>query len=285
MNKLTTEERAQVIRCLVDGNSIRATERITGITKKAITRLLVQMGDVCRAYQDAHFQNLPSKRVECDEIWSFCGAKDKNATPEKKEQGWGDVWTFTAIDADSKLIMSWLIGRRDYPCATRFMKDVASRLKNRVQLTTDGFRPYFWAVDDAFVGDVDYAVLQKIYGKLPAEKPETRYSPAKCIGIKTQIVNGDPDQSLISTSYIERSNLSIRMQVRRYTRLTNAFSKKIENHAAAFSLYMMFYNYARVHKTLRITPAMAAGISDHVWDIEEIVGLLEQQEKVQKQSA
>lgn len=279
MNKLTTSERAQVIRCLVDGNSIRATERITGITKKAISRLLVDIGEVCRSYQDEHFRDLSCRRLQLDEIWSFCGAKEKNAKPEKKANGWGDVWTWTAIDADTKLIPSWLIGKRDAGCATEFVQDLAARLKHRVQITTDGHRPYLVAIESAFGSDVDYAVLVKIYGKPIAEdKPETRYSPPTCIGIKVDMVTGNPDPGHISTSYVERSNLSIRTQMRRFTRLTNGFSKKLANHAAAFALYMMFYNFGRVHQALRVTPAMAAGVSSHVWDIEEIVGLLEAKE-------
>jgi IS1 family transposase len=286
MNRLDTDSRAQVIRCLVDGNSIRATERITGVTKKAITRLLCDIGEVCREYQDQHFRNLTCKRLQLDEIWSFCGSKEKNTKAEKKAQGWGDVWTWTAIDADTKLIPSWLIGKRDAGCATEFVQDLAARLKNRVQVTTDGHKSYLIAMESAFGADVDYAVLVKIYGKpLNEDKPETRYSPPQCIGIKIDMVTGDPDPGHISTSYVERSNLSIRMQVRRFTRLTNAFSKKIANHAAAFALYMMFYNFVRVHQTLRITPAMAADVSDHVWEIEEIVGLLEQQEKGQTSKA
>jgi IS1 family transposase len=285
MNKLTTSERAQVIRCLVDGNSIRATERITGVTKKAITRLLVQIGEVCRQYQDERFRNLTCQRLQLDEIWSFCGSKERNTKAEKKAQGWGDVWTWTAIDADTKLIPSWLIGKRDSECATEFVLDLAARLKSRVQITSDGHRAYVVAIEAAFGSDVDFAQLIKIYGKPLGKDAETRYSPPECIGIETKIIIGDPDMGHVSTSYVERANLSIRMQVRRFTRLTNAFSKKLANHAAAFALYMMFYNFARVHQTLRVTPAMAAGVSDHVWDIEEIVGLLEAQEKVQAKTA
>lgn len=276
MNRLTTKERSQVIRCLVDGNSIRATERITGITKKAITRLLVEIGEVCREYQDQTFQLLPCKRIQVDEIWSFCGAKEKNASAEKKAQGWGEVWTWTAICADSKLIMSWQVGDKSIACAKRFMVDIKNRLAQRVQLTSDGNRAYLIAVDDAFGVDVDFAVLQKIYGA-PADG-QRHYSPMKCIGIKIEKVTGDPDPEHISTSYMERANLTMRMHMRRFTRLTNAFSKKIENHAAAVALHFMFYNFVRVHQTLRITPAMAAGVSDHAWEIEEIVGLLETKE-------
>ena len=277
MNKLTTSERAQVIRCLVDGNSIRATERITGITRNAIGRLLVDVGEVCRKYQDDHFRSLTCKRLQLDEIWSFCGSKEKNTREAKKAQGWGDVWTWTAIDADTKLIPSWLIGKRDAECATEFVQDLAARLSNRAQITSDGHKSYVIAVESAFGSDVDFAQLVKIYGKPSVEKvsTEARYSPPQCIGIKIEPITGNPDMGHVSTSYIERSNLSIRMQVRRFTRLTNAFSKKLANHAAAFALYMMFYNFGRVHQTLRITPAMAAGVSDHVWTVEEIVSLLD----------
>ena len=274
-NRLDTKARAQVIRCLAEGNSIRSTVRITGVAKNTIIKLLLDVAEVCREFQDATIRNLTCKRIEADEIWSFCGAKEKNAKPEKKNQGWGDVWTWTAIDADSKLVVSWLVGDRTSACATKFMKDVAGRVKNRIQLTTDGFKPYFWAVDDAFAGEIDYAVLVKIYGKLPGNDQETRYSPAQCIGMKMDIVNGDPDLSLASTSYVERQNLTMRMSMRRFTRLTNGFSKKVANHAAAVSLYFFHYNFCRVHQTLRVTPAMEAGIADHVMDHEELIAMMD----------
>jgi IS1 family transposase len=284
MNKLTIAERSQVIRCLVEGNSIRSTERITGVTKKAIIRLLVQAGEVCRIYQDGALRNLACKRVQCDEIWSFCGAKEKNTSPEKKLKGWGDVWTWTAIDADSKLVLSWLVGNRDASCATRFMHDVASRIKNRIQLTSDGYKAYFDAIEDAFVGEIDYAILVKIYGR-HSNEAQTRYSPAECIGLKIEIRNGDPDPGHISTSYVERQNLSMRMHMRRFTRLTNAFSKKVQNHASAVALHFMYYNFCRVHQTLRVTPAMEAGIETRVWEIEDIVALVEAQERVKAKTA
>lgn len=282
MNKLTTRERAQVIQCLVDGSSIRATERITGVTKKAITRLLVEIG-VYRAYQHEHLRNLPCKRIQVDEIWSFCGAKEKNTSHEKKQQGWGDVWTWDSTRRGNETHGVWQVGDKSIRCAKQFMNDLAVRLAHRVQLTSDGNRAYLIAVDDAFGTDVDFAVLQKIYGAPP--DGQRYYRPMKCIGIKIDTVMGDPDPEHISTSYVERSNPSMRMGMRRFTRLRNGFSKKFQNHVAAIALYFMYYNYARVHQTLRITPAMAAGLSDHIWDIEEIVGLLERQERVQTKSA
>ena len=278
MNRLDNAKRSQVIRCLVEGTSIRATVRMTGVAKKTVMRLLCEIGEVCREFQDSAFNGLTCRRVEADEIWSFCGSKEKNTKAEKREQGWGDVWTWVAIDGDSKLVMSWLVGKRDAACAHRFMEDVASRIKNRIQLTTDGYKAYFDAVEDAFLGDIDYAMLHKIYGRQSSEAQQ-RYSPAQCIGIRVSIQNGDPDPKYISTSYIERQNLTMRMQMRRFTRLTNAFSKKIENHAAAIALHYMHYNFCRIHQTLRITPAMAAGITDRVWDAEDVVRLLEEKEK------
>ena len=221
--------------------------------------------------------NLPCQRIQLDEAWSFCYAKEKKATPEmRRKYGAGDVWTWTAIDADTKLIPSWLIGGRDAGSATEFVQDLASRLANRVQLTSDGNRLYLNAVEDAFGANVDYAMLVKVYGS--DQEAERRYSPAKCLGADKLPVSGNPEPEHISTSYIERHNLTIRMQNRRYTRLTNGFSKKFENHIAAFSLFVMYYNFGRIHQTLRVTPAMEAGVSDHVWSIEEIVGLLEEEE-------
>ena len=272
MNKLTKAKRVAVVAALVEGNSIRATVRMTGVAKNTIVKLLLDLAPAVTRYQDETLRNLPCKRLQCDEIWSFVGGKDKNLSNEKKEAGLGSVWTWTCIDADTKLIPSWLVGSRDAGTAYEFMSDVASRLRGRVQLTTDGHRPYLAAVDGVFGADIDYATLTKIYGNDP--DGEKRYSPAKCLGIKCDIVSGDPDPSHISTSYVERQNLTMRMSMRRFTRLTNAFSKKVENHAAAVALYFMFYNFARVHQTLRVTPAMEAGVSDHVWSIEKIVGLL-----------
>ncbi len=274
MNRLDTKTRAQVIRCIVEGNSIRSTERITGVTKKAITRLIVDMGEVCQEHQDRVLRNLTCKRLQLDEVWSFCYAKEKKATPEmRRKYGAGDVWTFTAIDADTKLIPSWLVGSRDAGCATEFVQDLAGRLANRVQLTSDGLKLYLSAVEDAFGADVDFAMLIKHYGNAP--EGEKRYSPAVCTGASQKAITGNPDAKHISTSYIERHNLTVRMQNRRYTRLTNGFSKKLANHVSAFAMFIMYYNFGRVHQTLRVTPAMEAGVSDHVWTIEKMVGLLE----------
>lgn len=272
MNRLPMAKRVAVVNALVEGCSIRSTVRMTGVAKNTIVKLLLDLGAACTRYQDETLRNLPCKRLQCDEIWSFVGGKDKNLSAEQKAAGLGSIWTWTAIDADTKLIASWLVGSRDAESAYEFMQDVAGRLRGRVQLTTDGHRPYLEAVEAAFGSDIDYATLQKIYGNEP--NPEKRYSPAVCLGCKVENVTGDPNPKHISTSYVERQNLTMRMSMRRFTRLTNAFSKKVQNHAAAIALYFMYYNFGRVHQTLRVTPAMEAGVSDHVWSIEEIVGLL-----------
>lgn len=274
MNRLTPAKRKSVVACLVEGNSIRATVRMTGVAKNTIVKLLIELGDACAKYQDATMRNLPCKRLQCDEIWSFVGMKDRNVPEEKAGQfGIGSVWTWTCIDADTKLIPAWLVADRGHEAAYEFMSDVASRLKHRVQLTTDGHGAYLQAVEGVFGIDVDYAQLRKIYGV--DNRPDARYSPPKCLGCKTEVITGSPDPSHINTSYVERSNLTMRMSMRRFTRLTNAFSKKVENHSAALALYFMYYNFGRVHQTLRVTPAMQAGISDRVWGIEEIVALLD----------
>ncbi len=277
MNRLSPERRAQVIGCLVEGNSIRATCRMTGAAKGTVLKLLADMGEACAKFHAEHVVDVPSRRVQCDEIWSFCYAKAKNVPAEKKgEFGYGDVWTWTAIDADSKLCVSWLIGTRDLDTAREFMEDVAKRLQYRVQLTTDGHKPYLFAVDAAFGGGVDYAMLQKLYGKAgDPDNPETRYSPGVCTGTKIEKVLGDPDPKHISTSYVERQNLTMRMSMRRFTRLTNAFSKKVYNLSAAVALHFLHYNFVRVHGTLGTTPAVAAGITDRKWTIMDIVNLLE----------
>lgn len=271
MNRLPIAKRAQIIQMLVEGASLRATTRMADVSINTVTKLLLDVAGAAYAYHDQVVRDVRCKRVQADEIWCFVGAKQKNASPDRKAEGWGDVWTWTALDADTKLCVSYLIGGRDGWWANEFMQDVASRIRGRVQLTTDGHRAYLEAVENAFGADVDFATLQKIYGA--SSEPETRYSPARCIGCDMKTVIGDPDPKHVSTSFVERQNLTMRMSMRRFTRLTNAFSKKIENHAAAVALHFIHYNFARIHKTLRITPAMAAGIADHVWSYEEIAGL------------
>ena len=273
MNRLTTEKRAQVVACLVEGNSIRATVRMTGVAKNTVTKLLVDLGTVCSIYQDRTLRDLTCQRVQVDEIWSFVYAKQKNVPEEKRDEA-GDVWTWVAIDADTKLVPAYLVGSRDMQDAYSFIHDLAKRLSNRVQLTSDGHRPYLSAVSDAFKGEIDYAILQKIYGQ-PSGHASGRYSPVPCIGANRQVVTGRPDADHISTSYIERQNLTMRMSMRRFTRLTNGFSKKVENLAAAVSLHFMHYNFCRVHKTIGTTPAVAAGVTDHVWTVAEIIALLD----------
>jgi len=273
MNKLSTQRRAQIVRCLVEGNSVRATCRMTDSSKDAVLKLVADAGAACLEYQREHLRNLTCKRIQCDEIWSFVYSKAKNVPAEFQGQfGYGDVWTWTAIDADTKLVPCWFVGTRGAQAATAFMRDLASRLANRVQLTTDGHRVYLNAVDEAFDRDIDYAMLVKHYAATP--EGETRYSPAVCIGCEKTEVRGRPDPDHISTSYVERQNLNMRMGMLRFTRLTNAFSKKVENHGHAIALFYMYYNFARIHQTLRVTPAMEAGVSDHVWSIEEIAELV-----------
>ena len=271
MNKLSIEKRIQVVSCLVEGNSIRSTVRMTGVAKNTIVKLLAEIGEACSNYQDKVLRNLPCKNIQCDEIWSFCYAKEKNVPKDKRGKfGYGDVWTWTAICADTKLVPSWFIGSRDTATAKAFINDLASRLAHRIQLTTDGHRPYLVAVEDAFAGDIDYAMLHKLY---ESSQEEARYSPAKCNGAEKKLITGAPDPKKVSTSYAERQNLTMRMGMRRFTRLTNAFSKKVENLAHAVSLHFMYYNFCRIHQTLRVTPAMEAGITDHVWTLEEILKL------------
>jgi len=273
MNQLDIAKRAAVVRCLVEGNSIRATGRMTGAAKNTVAKLLVELGEACQRYHDQHVRGLRCERIQCDEIWAFVGAKDKNVPAEKQGQfGIGSVWTWVALDADTKLTVAWAVGRRDAAAAEAFMLDVADRILNRVQLTTDGHHVYLNAVENAFGFDVDYAQLVKLYG--PAPEPETRYSPAKCNGSKRTPLIGLPDREHISTSYVERQNLTMRMSMRRFTRLTNAFSKKVENLAASVSLHFMYTNYVRVHQTLKTTPAVAAGLADRTWTIADLVGLL-----------
>ena len=273
MNRLDTASRAIIVRCLVEGMSIRSTVRITGVSKNTVAKLLVELGAACTMFMNDVMVNLPCKRIQCDEIWSFVYAKEKNVTQKiANKQIAGSVWTWTAIDADTKLIPRWLIGRRDAGCATEFMQDLANRLANRVQLTTDGLKVYMNAVIDAFADDIDYAVLHKVYG---ADRPDAaRYSPATCIGCEKREMLGNPDEAHVSTSYVERANLSMRMSMRRFTRLTNAFSKKLENHAASVAIYFCWYNFGRVHQTLGTTPAMKSGLSSNPWTVEKMVGLL-----------
>ncbi len=282
MNRLNNKDRAKILSILCEGVGINATCRITGVSKNTVLKLLADAGNVCAIYQDNVIRNLKSRKIECDEIWSFCYAKQKNVeSAVSAPNGAGDVWTWTAIDADTKLIISYLIGSRDADCANTFVSDLCSRLTNKVQLTTDGYKTYLEAVENAFGGDVDYAQLVKIYGTCP-ESVKGKYSPSECKGSKKVIINGSPDIENISTSYVERQNLTMRMHMRRFTRLTNAFSKKLENHMHAISLYFMFYNFCKIHKTLRVTPAMEAGLTSHVWDLEEVVNLIAEDEVPKK---
>jgi len=261
--------------------SIRGTVRITGVAKNTVTKLLIEMGCVCADYHHRNVRNLKVQRLQADEIWSFVGAKNKNASPEQKAEGWGDVWTWTAIDADTKLCVTYYVGDRGKLSAFNFMKDAAARIVGKPQITTDSHRPYLTAVEKAFGGDADYAVLHKVFGAT-GNSPETRYSPATCIGCDMKTVSGVPDPDHVSTSYVERHNLTMRMSMRRFTRLTNAFSKKVENHGHAIALYFMFYNFCRVHQTLRVTPAMEAGLTDHVWTVEELVSLVPQKQRTKR---
>ncbi len=274
MNKLPRSRQAQVISALVEGNSINSTVRMTGVAKHTVLKLLVDIGEASLEYQEKTLRNLPCRRLECDEIWSFVAMKEKNV-PEglKGTFGIGDVWTWTAIDAETRLVPCWHVGGRNAEDAYEFMNDLSSRLSKRVQLTTDGLKTYLNAIEDAFANQIDYAMLVKLYGKAP--EGEIRYSPSECIGTRTEIISGTPDKNHISTSYVERQNLTMRMSMQRFTRLTNGFSKKVENHMHMISLHFMHYNFARIHKTLRVTPAMEAGIANHVWTIEKILSLLD----------
>lgn len=275
MNRLTKEKRMQIVAALVEGSSINSTVWMTGVSKPTILKLLADLGTACAKYQDEKLRNLTCKRVQADEIWSFCFAKDKNLSEEMKGKfGFGSVWTWTAICADTKLMISWLVGERSVPYAVKFINDLASRLAHRVQLTTDGHKPYLRAVEGAFGSDIDYAMLEKIYAAGPQESTTTRYSPAQCCGTRTHRIAGNPDSQHISTSYAERMNLQIRMNMRRFTRLTNGHSKKVENHVHSLALFFMYYNFARIHSSLRVTPAMQAGVADHVWSMDEIVSLI-----------
>ncbi|OFW06505.1 MAG: transposase [Acidobacteria bacterium RIFCSPLOWO2_02_FULL_67_36] len=279
MNKLGAAKQVAVISALVEGCSVRSTSRLTGVAKGTILRLLAKVGRACAEFQETAIRNVPARRVQIDEIWSFVACKQKNVTPEIAAKGHaGDAWTFVAIEAQTKLVLSWLVGSRDAGCATEFLQDVAGRISSRIQLTTDGHRMYLSAVEDAFGADIDYSMLHKIYSS--DQSGEKRYSPAVCIGCQSETIVGAPDPKHVSTSYVERQNLTMRMNMRRFTRLTNAFSKKVENHAHSVALFYMHYNFCRVHQTLRVTPAMEAGIAEHVWSIDEIVALMNQRETV-----
>ncbi len=278
VNKLSTAQRAKILHLLCEGNSVRAVTRLLNVGKNTVLNLMIDAGKACADYHDEHVHGLKSKRIQCDEIWSFVYAKQKNVVEAKAApDGAGDAWTWTAIDADSKLIVCYFIGDRSGQSAIALMDDLCRRLANRVQLTTDGHKAYLEAVEGAFGADIDYAILNKIYGTAP-EAAKGRYSPAECIGVKKDTVEGKPDPKHVSTSYVERSNLTIRMQNRRFTRLTNGFSMKLENHAFSVALFAFFYNFCRIHKTLRVTPAMEAGVSDKLWEVADIVALIEAEE-------
>ena len=281
MNKLTIEKRTRIIAMICEGSSINSTCRMSGASKNTVLKLLAEVGEACALYQDRVMVGLTCKRIQCDEIWSFVGMKQKNVPIEDQDVfGLGDVYTWTSIDADTKLMPCWHVGTRGAVSASIFMEDLASRLANRVQLTTDGHKMYIDAVEEAFGGEIDYAMLIKQYGNesMPVEAAR-RYSPAECTGTEKRRINGDPDIKHVSTSYVERANLTMRMNIRRFTRLTNAFSKKLKNHMHAISLFHMHYNFCRIHKSLRVTPAMEAGLTDHVWDLEEVLEMVETNRK------
>jgi IS1 family transposase len=277
MNRLGSKKRAQVVGALVEGNSIRATCRMTGVSKPTVLKLLIDLGTVCSIHQDRVMRDLTCERVQCDEIWTFVGSKAKNV-PEGKRGEYGDWWTWVAIDADTRLVPTYRLGGRGSEDAAAFMNDLARRLRHRVQLTTDGRTVYLHAVRGAFADNVDFAQLVKLYGRPP--EGERRYSPAVCIGTFHEPVCGNPDAAHISTSYVERQNLTMRMSMRRFTRLTNGFSKKAENLAAALSIHFAHYNLVRVHRTLGTSPAVAAGVEDRVWTLADLIGLLEAAEGV-----
>ncbi len=272
MNKLSLHRRVQIIKCLLDGNSIRGTTRIVECSKNTVVKLLAEIGKACQVYQDKHLRDLKCQRIQLDEIWSFVGKKQRQVKEDDDNTQVGDIWTWTSICADTKLVPSWVIGQRDAEYANAFVSDLAARLSTRVQLTTDGHKPYLEAIEGAFGADVDYARLVKIYGAVPEEHKD-RYSPAQCTGAKKKRVEGDPDPKHISTSYVERNNLTMRMAMRRFTRLTNAFSRKVENHCYAVALHFMDYNFARIHSSIRMSPAMAAGVTDMLWSVEDIVNM------------
>ena len=284
MNYLDKAKRVQVVKLLVEGMSLRAIARVTGVSKVTTLKLLASLGEVCSDYQDRHLRNLPCRRIEFDEIWAFVGAKEKNATLDQKAEGWGDIWTWTAFCPDTKLMVSWYVGNRDFKCAKVVVNDLKDRLANRVQLTTDGHKPYLQAVEEAFGGAIDYAVLIKLYGNEGGrEAPaNVKYSPADVTGVRIEKISGRPDPKFVSTSGVERQNLTMRMSMRRFTRLTNGFSKKAENHAHQVALHFMHYNFCRIHTSIRVTPAMEAGVANHVWDVEEIIALVDAADKARE---
>ena len=278
MNKLPLKTRALILNMLCEGQSMRATVRLADVSFNTVGKLLIEAGKVCADLHDELVRSVTASRIQCDEVWSFTYAKQKNvATAKAAPEKAGDTWTWTALDSDSKLIVSWLVGGRDGEYAIAFMDDLRSRLANRVQLTTDGHKAYLEAVEGAFGGDVDYAQLIKLYGEPTGQKGhERKYSPSECTGTRKRRVEGNPDPKAVSTSYVERQNLTMRMHMRRFTRLTNGFSKKVENHMHMVALYTMFYNFCRIHKTLRVTPAMESGLTDRVWDMEDILAIMDE---------
>ncbi len=285
MNRLDSHSRAQVVNCLIEGCSIRATVRMTGVAKKTVMRLLVEIGEVCADYQDKTFRNLRPRRWQLDELWGWIYCKDKNRTADiaAKHPEAGDIWLWVAFDADTKLVPSWALGDRSLRAASAFVSDLASRVDGRVQLTTDGHKAYLEAVEGAFGADVDYAMLNKVYG-FPTQ-PEVRYSPAECVAVSMSVITGNPDPKHISTSFVERQNWTVRTNMRRYTRLSNGFSRKLENHAAAVALNYFAYNFIKIHRTLKVTPAMAAGVTTKLWEVSDLVALWESYECDEKLAA